>query len=192
MDKIDFEKEKVIGAAALALGGAAGAPSRLLGYHTVYHGTKVPHDKIRKEGLLPAFGGTGASGSTNNGVYANLYKKRSTGRIHVTKSPFFARMYGNPVKAKLSDAQWRSFKEDITHNMGKDHASTTHHRIPAHQIKGGEGYRGIKGVVTKNTLRKYYTSKAGAKRALSGLGMAAVSALSTKYLAGKAKEKLSK
>lgn len=184
-EKIDFEKEKA-GAAALVATLGTKVPSRLLGYHRVYHGTKVDHAVIQKEGLQPAFGGTGASSTSGT------YKRRSTGRVHVTKSRIFARMYGRPVKATVSHGHWESMKEDITHNMGKDRASTTHHAIPAHQIKGGEGYRGIRGVVTKNTLRKYYTSKVGLKRAAGGLAYAAASGLATKYLLGKAKEKLTK
>lgn len=190
--KISFETEKNLAAAALAIGGAAGAPSRILGYHNVYHGTKIPHGKIHKEGLRPSYGGTGASASPDNGDYAKTYQARSSGRIHVTKSKFFAAMYGNPIKARVSDAHWRSMKEDITHKMGKDHAATTNHAIPPRQIKGGDGYKGIRSVVTKNTLRKYYSSKAGIKRGLSGLAMAATSALASKYLYNKAKAKLSK
>lgn len=189
--KINFEQEKVLGATALAIGGAAGAPSRLLGYHTVYHGTKVPHGKIHKEGLKPSYGGTGGSSPEINGGH-DTYMNRSKGRIHVTKKPFFASMYGERIKAHLSDAQWRSFKEDVTHRMGKDFAATTHHQIPPRQIKGSPEYKGIRGVVTKNTLRKYYSSKEGVKRGLSGLGMAAASILSTKYLVNKAREKISK
>lgn len=72
-----------IGAEAAAGGAAASmAPSRVLGYHTVYHGTSKPNAaEIKKHGFDPRKGGTGAAGHS----HMEDYIEASQGKVHVTK-----------------------------------------------------------------------------------------------------------
>lgn len=72
------------------------APQRLLGYHTVYHGTTNENAAaIRKKGFDPSKGGSGAS------TLNSRYTAESRGKIHVTKTKLSARMYAGDLGGKI-------------------------------------------------------------------------------------------
>lgn len=198
-------KAGLAGAASAVLAGKGVAP-RVLGYHNVYHGTTKPvADSIKKHGFDPKKGGTGASAPTVNkkGVHSNPdFYERSKGKIHTTKHKPIAGAYslyakhkhkapGTVLKARVTHQHFKGMKgdPDMSPNASKNVAATTHHKIPAHQIKGGIGDKGVKGVVNKNTLRKYYSSKSGLARAARGVALAGVAAKGahTAYKAAKSK-----
>lgn len=77
--------EGLVGGALLAK-----APSRLLGYHNLYHGTSKPiSEKIMKEGFDPKMGGTGSASVSGTADYV----KNSSGKVHFSKSKGTARMF---------------------------------------------------------------------------------------------------
>lgn len=93
-------KRKYSPAAETVAAGAGAAvistsPSRMLGYHTVYHGTSsTAAEGIRKNGFLPGLGGTGAA------TVNPRYTENSKGKVHFTKTKLSARMYsGDPASA---------------------------------------------------------------------------------------------
>jgi hypothetical protein len=197
------KKPSLVGGAAAATVGslmATQAPSKLLGYHNVLHGTSnLNAAKIKRRGFQPSKGGTGASKHTPD---AKTFVTASKGKIHVTTLKDVARDFaglaqrngkGKILKAKISDRHWRNMKADeFGANGMKDISATTHHKIPAHQVKGGKGYRGVRGVVNRNTLRAYYRSAAGRSRAASGLIALTAGAAGNAYLAHAVKSRMEK
>lgn len=91
LEKIAKEESSNLGLAAQGVTGAAlasGAPSRLLGYHNVYHGTsKGVAEKIRAEGFDPSKGGSGAAGHSGSQGFID----QSKGKVHVSKHKYIAR-----------------------------------------------------------------------------------------------------
>lgn len=201
-------KAGLVGAATAVLAGKGVAP-RVLGYHNVYHGTTKPvAESIRKHGFDPKKGGTGASAPTVNkrGVHSNPdFFERSKGKVHTTKhrpiataySQYARHKHGAPavvLKARVTHQHFKNMKgdPDMSPNGTKHVAATTHHKIPASQVKGGVGDKGIKGVVTKRTLKKYYSSGSGLARAARGVALAGVAAKGAHTAYSAAKSKLEK
>lgn len=202
-NKPSYFKNAILGAIGASF--AKDAPSELLGYHNVYHGTSKANAKSAlKTGLDPRRGGSGgASSSVSDKNMSEVFKRRSAGKVHVTKEKNIARGFagitggnsgsnnvmlgftdhvfggkGRVLKAKVTDSHWRNMKIDTDVSPdNKNLASTTHHKIPSSQIHGSKDFKGISGVVNKNTLHRYYSSEAGraraAKGALKGIGGAA-------------------
>lgn len=164
------------------------ATRRLLGYHVVSHGTSNENAAaVKKHGFDPKKGGTGAgTHAAGSAERAAKFQKESKGKIHVTKNPIIARMFagmthnrtpkanplsmsGTVVKARVSHAHWEGMKKDRHIRGSKFDAATTHHKIPASQVIGSEHDKGIKAVVNRNTLRKYYKDSANHGRIARGL-----------------------
>ena len=213
------DKSKASEAVRAAAGGfvagrlAKSAPSRLLGYHNVYHGTsKANAENIKKEGLNPKRGGIGGASdvlSQHKPDMASRYKDSSKGQVHFSKSKRMANMFsgfigstghdsmtkqhdsirafftgrhkGRTLSAVMSDSHYRSAKTDYDAGPVKYVAAKTHHGIKPEQIKESPSYKGIRSVVNKNTLRKYYSDSIGRKRAGTGLALAAAALSAGKY-----------
>jgi len=201
-------KAGLAGAATAVLAGKGVAP-RLLGYHNVYHGTTKPAaESIRKNGFDPKKGGSGAAAPTVNkkGVHSNPdFFERSKGKIHTTKQRPIAHAYAaftgikhksksEVIKARVTHQHFRNMKgdPDMSPNGTKNIAATTHHKIPSSQINGGVGDKGIKGVVTKKTLKKYYRSGSGLTRVARGVALAGIAAKGAHTAYSAAKSKLEK
>lgn len=199
------------GAAAAAL--APHASRRLLGYHVIQHGTThQTAAKIKRKGFDPKRGGTGGAGEHAGGSEERKarFKRNSAGKIHVTKNPIMSRAFagmtqsrkanptavdllkGKVLKARVSHRHWEGMHPDADMNGQKWVAATTHHKIPAHQVIGGKGDKGIRGVVNKNTLRQYYANKANHGRIARGAAMAAGVAGGTYHAAKAVKKKFEK
>lgn len=207
----DTTRGVIGGAAALAL--TPHASRRLLGYHVVRHGTTNENAaKIKQKGLDPRKGGIGGAGDHAAGTAerAARFKAQSSGKVHVTKNPIISRVFasmtekrtnkpttadltaGKVVKARVSHRHWENMKKDPHMGGGKWVAATSRHKIPAHQVIGGAGDKGVRGVVNKNTLRGYYQNAKNHNRITRGAVMAA-GAVSGAYEAAKAiKHKLEK
>lgn len=184
--KTDIAVEGLAGAAI-----ASGASQRMLGYHTVYHGTtKKNADLIRKNGFDPSKGGGegGASAVHPSNISRENFTRRSQGKIHVTKKIGVAGMFAGfqtakrqemPgfVKARISDKMWKSYKADPDmrgpNGLNKEVASTTKHKIMSKLVAGGEGSRGPLAFIGKRHLGQYYSTTGGKIRAAKGLGMLA-------------------
>lgn len=210
-EKKDSTKSGLVGAATAVLAGKGVAP-RVLGYHTVSHGTS--HEvarKIKKEGFDPKKGGSGAgTHAAGTAERATMFKTQSANKVHVTKDPLTARMFagatetkrtprvkdlakGKVLKARVTDQHFKTMKKDPHMGNGpKWSAATTHHKIPAHQVVGGAGDKGIRGVVNKNTLRKYYASASGKGRAARGVALAGLAAHGAHKAYSAVKSKLEK
>lgn len=84
-----------IAGAAYGVGHLRDAPSKLLGYHTMYHGTSKENAKsILKNGLNKSKGGT--RGSNVSGFGADVNKKfvdESKKHVYMTKSKFVGRTF---------------------------------------------------------------------------------------------------
>jgi hypothetical protein len=173
---------------AVGAGLAKGAPQRLLGYHTVYHGTsKANAEAIRKEGFKTKHGGGahGASSAHPSKTSQEVFTERSKGKIHVTKNPFVAGQFAGfqaarrntqpgMVKARVSDKMWKSFKrdDDVAGTFGsKDTAATTTHDIKPQFVAGGKGSKGAFAFLKKRHLESYYGNSAGRTRAGKGAAM---------------------
>ena len=205
------EAAKAAVGATVAYNAGRGAPSRILGYHKVYHGSSKENvDSIRKSGLDPKRGGIdGATDRTlrHKPDLSRYYKENSAGQVHFTKQKRMADMFSGAIGSKrvgndktkdgikafftgihdghthsalMSDSHYRSAKVDRDASPAKNMAAKTHHGIKPEQIKGSESYKGIRGVVNKNTLRKYYAG-AGKARAGRGLALAGAALLASKY-----------
>lgn len=95
LEKIAKDTGKKIKEGASVSAGAylvSKAPEKVLGYHTLYHGTsKGAADKIKKNGFDPKRGGKGQA------AFSSEYAKNSEGKVHFTKNKILAKMYaGNP------------------------------------------------------------------------------------------------
>ena len=198
---------QAVGGAAVAAKLASGVPSRMLGYHNIYHGTsKTNAEGIKKEGLNPRRGGFGGAGDTlseSKPKMAADYISKSKGQVHFSKSKRMANMFagfvgstskgeakqsdairafftgrhkGHTHNAIISDAHYRGAKIDKDASPIKNMAAKTHHGIRPEQIKDSPAYKGIKGVVNKNTLKRYYKGSAGRWRAARGLLLAGAAA----------------
>lgn len=205
------EAAKAAVGATVAYNAGKGVPSRILGYHKIYHGSSKENvDSIRKSGLDPKRGGIdGATDRTmrHKPDLSRYYKENSAGQVHFTKQKRMADMFsgfigskradkdktkdgikafftgihdGHTHSALMSDSHYRSAKVDKDASPFKNMAAKTHHAIKPEQIKGSESYKGIRGVVNKNTLRKYYAG-AGKARAGRGLALAGAALLASKY-----------
>ena len=205
------EAAKAAVGATVAYNAGRGAPSRILGYHKIYHGSSKENvDSIRKSGLDPKRGGIDGATDRALGHKPSLqkyYKENSTGQVHFTKQKRMADMFSGAIGSKrvgndkikdamkafltgihdghthsalMSDSHYRSAKVDMDASPFKNMAAKTHHAIKPEQIKGSESYKGIRGVVNKNTLRRYYAG-AGKKRAGRGLALAGAALLASKY-----------
>lgn len=96
--KTEDKKSKVKDAASVGAGAYLlnKAPQRLLGYHTVYHGTTNENAaSIRNKGFDPSKGGSGASTLNSH------YTAESRGKIHVTKTKLSARRYAGDLGGKI-------------------------------------------------------------------------------------------
>jgi hypothetical protein len=179
------DKAKTAAKAGVGLAIASGSSQRLLGYHTVYHGTTHANaQSIRKNGFDPKEGGgpKGSSHAHYNPTSAEAFKKNSKGKIHVTKSPIMAGMFAGfntqmkgtmPgfVKARVSDKMYKTFKTDYDAGIDKDMASTTKHKISSKFVAGGKGSAGPAAFMKKRHLKAYYATDAGKSRAARGAAM---------------------
>ena len=203
---------QAVGGAAAAAALASGVPSRMLGYHNIYHGTsKANAESIKKEGLNPKRGGFGGAGdalSESKPRMAADYISKSKGQVHFSKSKRMANMFagfvgstnkgeakqseairafftgrhkGHTHNAIISDAHYRGAKIDKDASPIKHMAAKTHHGIRPEQIKDSPLYKGIKTVVNKNTVKRYYQSSAGRWRAARGLLLAGAAARAAGY-----------
>lgn len=206
--------DRAQGAGEVAVGAKlmSKAPQRLLGYHTVYHGTNADTAaKIKEHGFDPKMGGTGAAKIDPTMV------DDSAGKIHVTKSKTYARMYSsnvlpniigrvtgttkNPIfggvgkgevlKARVSHDDWKGFKHDIVGGPTKRWAATTDKAIGSEHIAGGKGAHGRSPFMNKEHLAKYYGSSEGRGRGLMGVAMGLGGAALAMHGAKKALEKKS-
>jgi hypothetical protein len=182
--KKDMAVEGLVGA-----GIASGASQRMLGYHTVYHGTTRNNAKlIREQGFDPKKGGgaNGASAVHPSQFSREAFTQRSQGKIHVTKKHGVAGMFAafqmanrkempGFVKARVSDKMWRSFKADPDLSIipDKDAGATTKHKISSKLVAGGKGSMGPLAFMKKKHLVQYYADNHNKVRALKGLGMLA-------------------
>ncbi len=209
--KDNTTRNGVIGGAT-AVAAAPHATRRLLGYHVVRHGTSNEAAAgVKKTGFDPKRGGSGAgTHAAKSAEQSAMFRRQSANKVHVTKHPLIARMFagategrsqdpkhiakGKVLKARLSHQHWKTMKEDphMGRNSPKWNAATTHHKIPAHQVIGGAGDKGVKGVVNKNTLRKYYKDAGNHGRILRGLAIGAVAAHGAATAAKAVKHKLEK
>lgn len=212
VEKRDNFEKGVIGAVG-GTAAASGVAPRLLGYHVVRHGTSNENAaKIKKEGFNPKMGGKGGAGQhAASGDRAKMFKEQSKGKIHVTKNPAISRMFagmtenrnpnpqslgdlagGKVLKARVTDQHYRTMQKDPHMGGNKANAATTHHKIPAHQIIGGAGDKGVKGVVNKKTLAKYYRNKANHGRIGRGVALAGIAAAGAHQAYQSVKEGLTK
>lgn len=166
------------------------ATRRLLGYHVVRHGTSSENAaKVKEHGFDPKKGGTGAgTHAAGSKERAAKFQRESKGKIHVTKNPIIARMFagmthdktakpsvktvlrsGSVLRARVSHQHFEAMKKDKHMSGSKFHAATTHHKIPASQVIGSAHDKGVKAVVNKNTLRKYYKNPANHGRIARGV-----------------------
>lgn len=121
------------GAGAYAL---SKVPQRMLGYHTVYHGTsKDRANSINREGYLnPKHGGSGAASHIDKTTGSkHEATSQSSGKVHVTKSKQTAKFFAgytehadkNPATAtnngskKLAEDFVAGFKNQITGRKGE-------------------------------------------------------------------------
>lgn len=204
------------------LAGAAGAavlgsmaPSRLLGYHNVYHGTKsyAANRDVKKHGLKTSFGGTGSSvaddAHKNAGTSNNV--KRSKNHVYFSKNKQYAKHYtGNifsgrdenlVVHGRMPHNQYRKAKEDslyrkIMENSGihakkdayKSTSAMSNHGIPSSRISGGAGDKGAAQFASKKNMKRYLKSTSGKLRFASGVGAAGLAAGSAAYSAHNVKK----
>ena len=92
LEKIAEDKSIAVPAVEAGAGGylLSKAPSRMLGYHNLYHGTsKSRAEEIMKNGFDPNKGGTGAAGHSG---YTH-FKDQSAGKSHFTKNKGTARFF---------------------------------------------------------------------------------------------------
>lgn len=185
-DKKSIAAEGLAGAAI-----ASGSSQRMLGYHTVYHGTtKKNADLIRQHGFDPSKGGGpgGASAVHPSNFSRDKFTKRSQGKVHVTKKIGVAGMFAGfqsakrqemPgfVKARVSDKMWKTFKADPDmagpKGSSKEIAATTKHKIMSKLVAGGKGSKGPLAFMNKRHLVQYYADTHNKVRGLKGLGMLA-------------------
>lgn len=86
--------------AAAGAGVASTAPSRILGYHTLYHGTSSENaEAIKKKGFDPSKGGS------RNAQLRPDYVENSKNKVHFTKTKFTAGMYAGDFGGKMSHAR---------------------------------------------------------------------------------------
>lgn len=196
-DKSKLKDAAIYGAGSAAL--AKAAPSRLLGYHNVYHGTsKENAAKIKRDGKLKASmggGGNGASQSmgNKNEFMSDTFKERSKGKVHFTKTEGIAKFFadftgtdggankggkGEVLKAKMPHSQYTKAKVDKdvagpggNEGIKKRIASTT-----TKDVKVGKGYN----FATKRNMNRYLKAKGGKARFARGVA----SALGSAGLAG--------
>ena len=171
------------------------APSRLIGYHNLYHGTtKETGAKILKEGFDPSKGGTGAAAASGR----SHFKTNSTNRVHFTRIKPIAKMFagyrhdaalnggkgaeqlqsrdmfnnkGKVIKARVSHGEWqKSFQKDPDMG-GKYTAATTTKKVMPKSIVGSAEHKGIAGFATKDKLKGYYSTASGRQRGLRGAGI---------------------
>jgi hypothetical protein len=177
--KINHKLEAGLGATAII-----SAPKRLLGYHTIYHGTSAENAKsIRENGFDPNRGGSGAAKLHGS----ERYIRESSNKIHVTKKLSNAVMFAgyNSMKsgkapgivaARVSDKTWQNMKADPDMGNLKYGAATTKHKIDSKYIVGGKDGVGISGMLNKRRLGNYYRSAEGKSRALRGVALATAGA----------------
>lgn len=133
-----YKKATATVGGAVGLGLVHSSTGKILGYHTVRHGTTGEAAKsIKKDGLKASMGGTGASTMQDD------YIHNSRGKVHVTKSRLMSHVYagnigkhakdldghgsharafgrilkdravgGKVVSARVSHSQWNRFKVD--------------------------------------------------------------------------------
>lgn len=188
------DNQKNVRDAAILGVAAHQAPQRLLGYHKIYHGTRKDiAAKIRKEGLDPKYGGTGAAKKAS-GINPGFVGS-SKGHVHFSRSPVVARLYatftgglrGKVVKGRITDRAYRRAKLDHDGAPIKHFAAKTTHKISPDNLDRGKG---IKAVVNARTLKSYIKNNPGRflrGAALAGAGATAGTALARR-VANKTKE----
>ena len=175
-------------------------PSMTLGYHNLYHGTSSRiADKIKEVGFDPKYGGTGAAkhhGSShfkeNSSGKIHFTKSKATANMFAgfTQSgednPFaksnevhfregirnmFFPKKGKVLKARVDHGFWERMDADPDMGNRKNSAATTREKVPTTNIVGGKNDRGIRQFLSKDNLKKYWSSKSGLKRGLTGVGL---------------------
>ena len=182
---------------AMAGGGAAlvaGSRHRLLGTKRVYHGTTADRwREIKRHGLDPKFGGTGAA--THSG--AKSFQEGSRGKVHVTSSKpsarFFARYNasktgkkGKVVAMNMDYGKYKRMEIDPDMLAGpapdflKRHLATrgTEAVTPA-EIKGSKASLGAKARRRLSKLPDYVRKHPG-RFGLGALGLGAGAYLAQK------------
>lgn len=217
MSKEERDKtgNKVLAGAAGAAVLGSMAPSRLLGYHNVYHGNSSPkaNRDIKKHGLKTSHGGTGSSvvddAQHNAGTSNNV--KRSKNHVYFSKNKQYAKqytanMFTGPsdhlvVHGRMPHNQYRKAKEDslyrkLMENKGvhahkdayKSTSAMSNHGIPSSRISGGAGDKGAAQFATKKNMKRYLKSTSGKLRFASGVGAAGLAAGSAAYSAHNVKK----
>lgn len=177
-DDISTGKSVVVGGVGAAVAKESG--QRLLGYHTVYHGTDRATAKIIKQkGFDPKHGGSGAAKVHGSERFA----RNSAGKVHVTKNPIVASFFanykskagGSPhiVKARVSDKMWNNMERDPDMNGSKETAATSKHKIGSQFVAGGKDSKGAAAFLKARHLKNYYSTGAGLRRAGTGAAMLA-------------------
>lgn len=209
---------KATAAAALSAHNASKAPSRILGYHTVHHGTasNANANNIREKGLKKSKGGMGVSANDDAHRTAGTsgHVARSKGNVYFTKNREQAYHYtkngfgfGNGkgvITARISDDHYhnKSKSDSLTKKLRRDagvHSLERTHKAAAakssksispSQIEGSSKYKGRKQFATAKNMKKYLGTGHGKIRFAAGVGNAAVSAASGVYAARKGVEAL--
>lgn len=167
--------QAVIGAGAISQ-----SRQRLLGYHTLFHGTdKATASIIKNQGFDPKHGGSGSAKIHGGSKFAI----NSKDKIHVTKNPIVAAFFANYkskaggkpsiVKARVSHKMWNNMERDPDMNSSKAMAATTKHKIGPQFVAGGSTSKGASGFLKLHHLKNYYSTRSGAARGLRGLGLLA-------------------
>lgn len=164
----------------IGLGAISQSRQRLLGYHTIFHGTdKATASTIKEHGFDPKHGGSGAAKIHGSGRFV----ANSSGKVHVTKNPIIAGFFANYkskaggkpsiVKARVSHKMWNKMEVDPDMHSSKANAATTKHKIGPQFVSGGSTSKGASGFMKLHHLKNYYSTRSGAARGLRGLGLLA-------------------
>lgn len=213
-DKKENHIGKAVGSGLAAYAIGREAPSRLLGYHKVYHGTSSGKnaDSIRKSGLKKSKGGTGVSvaDDRNKTAGSSGNVSRSKGHVYMTKNKIQGQHYtkgifGGPnkenlVTARIPHGHYEKAKVDkLTKKLLAEHTGKTPSNkaaknlgamstksISPSKIEGSSKYKGRKQFATKKNLKNYLSTGSGKKRFATGV----LSALGSAGAGGYAVKKL--
>ena len=205
--KDDNSGKKAMGAAAIAYGTGTQVPGQILGYHTVYHGSKDRSnaDRVRKEGLKVKFGGDPSKGGEAS--YDSKYTDHSKGKAFVTKNRSIAKRYASGNSALGTDFDKHVIKGVMSHHefsklhkdddfhynkaLNNKHSSSYSTKdIPGRIFEGNSEYKGSKKFRSLKRIKSYLSSGSGKRRFALGLLNAGVSAGSTAYAGKKLYEKV--
>lgn len=102
--------------AYLGYKGVRAAPSKILGYHTVYHGTtKENAANIKRKGFDPSRGGTGAA------TVSERFVENSKNKVHFTKSKLQAGAYAGGIADHIKNLPFGGSIGSAYKNAHKDY-----------------------------------------------------------------------